>query len=96
MGRSDLSEAANSSVYYEYWESHAGVTGGIWMRALPARRELEAGTCPPGRGFEGTTQRGQGEVRDAHIPPFPFRFFPRAPISSFSFPLDSAPLSLIA
>ena len=27
------------------------------------------------RGFEGTTQRGQGEVRDAHIPPFPFRFF---------------------
>ena len=62
-------------MYSKSWESLAGVTGGIWRRVLPARRELEAGTCPPGRGFEGTTQRGQGEVRDAHIPPFPFRFF---------------------
>jgi len=29
-----------------------------------------------GRECEGTTQRGQGEGSQAHIPPIPFRFFP--------------------
>ena len=36
-GWSSLSEAAISGVYFKSWESLAGVTGGIWRRALPAR-----------------------------------------------------------
>ena len=44
------------------------------------------------QGGRGAQMRGnnpkkkEGSSR-AHIPPFPFRFFPRAPISSFPFPL---------
>ena len=36
-GRSDFAEAAISGVYFNNWESHAGVTGGKWRPALPAR-----------------------------------------------------------
>ena len=47
-----------------------------------------------GRECEATTQRGKKEVREAHIPPFPFRFSPRAPLSSFPFPLSAHPQNL--
>ena len=48
-----------------------------------------------GRGarVRGNNPKRQGGSSQAHIPPFPFRFFPRAPISSFPFPLRREPFA---
>ena len=64
LGRCDLSEAANSGVYFKNWESLAGVTEGIWRRAL-ARRGAGARGQPKER-------RGKFAMLTFPLPPLGF------------------------
>ena len=61
-------------MYFNKWESLAGVTGGNWRPALPARRELEAGTA--GRGAVSREQpkedRGKFAMLTFPLPPLGF------------------------